>query len=677
MRHSAPPPTAPPPGRSARVVPMPDPQPSQSAHPARQTIGEVVRYARDQRELQAREEAARATGFYRRYGTPTPVTVDGPDGPVAIAPMRPRRQPRDDTPVRHQVVLPERSLSPVEAFRIGREWQEEDEREERRREVAVGVAVGVVRPTIVIGSEGPVVVTPREPPVFVELLTDVASGLEVLDARLDDVIDWLEQFNERADAHTSLAIDDVHSTADQLRSAHSVLAQMPSMRTSLSPIMPVAITAFEHAAIAVIGLGAGLRHFETGIIPGLRALPAVLRDFGVMLVGEASDLLRRIVMHPYEYAASPVPQQLRESRRWMREVVEAAIRWWDDHWDEHARATPERRTFMFFEMLGQALGAVLTARAGRPSRLPPGPSVGPPPPLGVLSLAQEGTAAIGMEAAAAQALVQATEATLVRLQNLGTPTLAGAGNFGPSVLMMSAGQLPRGGDGRVTADRGTGERPAGRRRRRRQRVVDPEVDADVERGLSEGAPFLYEPAPLPPNPGRYVRESVRIAREHGHIDARGRPIAPIDAAIAPHARAPDIRAELGSTGTGLQSAHGAASNFFRDLRNSLGLPFYDREAAHTFMLERIVHNQQFDRHWKIWSYRRRQQIRASGSPDFRVPLREVLDAHRRAVRQIADLPRRQRATMEWLIEREFEEIAGQLPNGLETLVPLPVGIRPR
>nr|WP_281375261.1 DUF4157 domain-containing protein [Aquabacterium terrae] len=150
----------------------------------------------------------------------------------------------------------------------------------------------------------------------------------------------------------------------------------------------------------------------------------------------------------------------------------------------------------------------------------------------------------------------------------------------------------------------------------------------------------------------------------GFATPQGDPAGPVSAVVGEHRHASERNAATGQTGATRQSAHIGATSLLRTL---LG---YSRGAALTVLLPPAQHHA-FDIHWMRWIAARRNSIRASGSTTFTAPLSDILGAQRRAIQQTPGLTQQQRSTLQWMLEREIQTFAANLPNGMATTVPLP------
>lgn len=200
------------------------------------------------------------------------------------------------------------------------------------------------------------------------------------------------------------------------------------------------------------------------------------------------------------------------------------------------------------------------------------------------------------------------------------------------------------------------------------RVRRPRVDVHRPSSPSDHADFgdvsrnlgLDGPRPSSPRQTSHasrIQGAVDDAHAAGFIDARGNPRS-VDIAGQPHARASNVRAATGQTGTTRQSAHIGATSLLRSI------PGYSRNDAITALMDPSSHRS-FDRHWLRWAKTERDAGRMDAS------LSDVLAAQRRAIQQITGMTQRQRDTLEWMLEREIHTLANLLPSGLATKIPLP------
>jgi hypothetical protein len=180
--------------------------------------------------------------------------------------------------------------------------------------------------------------------------------------------------------------------------------------------------------------------------------------------------------------------------------------------------------------------------------------------------------------------------------------------------------------------------------------------SDVSRELQLGAP---RPAPAGRTTHRArIQGAADDARAAGWIDQAGNPTG-IGAAVAPHRRAPEVRAATGQTGQTRQSAHIGATSLLESL------PGYSRNSALTAQLDPSTHRS-FDSHWLDWV---RTQRRQRAQPT--ATLSEALAAQRNALQQTTGLTQRQKDTLSWILEREYADLSHGLPGGMTTTVPLP------
>jgi|GEM_PF-2214082 len=205
----------------------------------------------------------------------------------------------------------------------------------------------------------------------------------------------------------------------------------------------------------------------------------------------------------------------------------------------------------------------------------------------------------------------------------------------------------------------------------RVRTLEQSVDQDVNpdsvwESLRQELELTPHQSPSQATVGQRIEAAVSDAQAAGWIDQQGNPIpgSGVDVATQPHGRAPDVRRALGITGAEAQSAHIGATSLLRRLNG------YSRRLANTVLLNRATHRA-FDQHWLRWVANERRAIRASGSTDFTAPLSDVLNAQRRAIRQIPGLSPGQLSTMESMLEAEILRLVADLPEGLATRVPLP------
>lgn len=144
--------------------------------------------------------------------------------------------------------------------------------------------------------------------------------------------------------------------------------------------------------------------------------------------------------------------------------------------------------------------------------------------------------------------------------------------------------------------------------------------------------------------GQASANAVADAAAAGFLGPQGQP-GTVAGGVQPHSSAPDTRAGMGVSGSTHQSAHIGPTSFLR------GVDDYSRGGALTMIMDRATHAA-FDAHWKAWA----QAQRRAGRDRCTVgELRTVMHA---AIGQIPGMDERQRGTLTWLLDIEFQRTLG-------------------
>lgn len=371
-----PPPPAPPPASASPAPPPMSPGPQY-------TFGEALRIAAGWEQERARARARRRLEFYQRYGTPVPVTIDGPDGTILIAPDA--RPPRDPDEVAREVILGT--------------WELIQE--------GSGTLTGL--------SEE-----------LRESSLEAADDIHVL---FDPLRAWIRE--HRVELNAAELVLGVSGLGDL------VLELIDFLQNALSALMGIGTGVLRAGLELLPGIISLLELLYNGL--QLLLLEDIARaEAQRERFAESGGPLPGAALLPLEMTPGR-RRLLEERRRWARELRDGIARAVDEWKAEYEAAGPDRRANMIGQIIGQIIALLVTARAAGPRAATGGgggtaaatAESAPGVLAGAAELGAEG-AAVARPGIALPGAAEAAERLGLLLEQLGPPpALAG----GAAVLM--------------------------------------------------------------------------------------------------------------------------------------------------------------------------------------------------------------------------------------------------